>query len=226
MTMSQGWFLSRRLNASAGMLMADNHYYGFSGRLDAIPFQSVFTSLGYLDSIDNQSQTDGQKFTFDASYVLPYNVGISVGSSYSTHDYRELTDMYSDYDDLSLMKYESNVSLSWGHDVLGGFSLNYYRGQAWNSEGDSRTFSTSWYKTFDRVTVNVNWQTDVGHSDNNDRMLYVSLSVPLGNVSTTHWVRDRKKTRPGVVAFQVRFRQITNTLWASRNVIPTMTQRH
>ncbi|ECC1693235.1 fimbrial biogenesis outer membrane usher protein [Salmonella enterica subsp. salamae] len=193
LTMSQGWFLSRRLNASAGMLMADNHYYGFSGRLDAIPFQSVFTSLGYLDSIDNQSQTDGQKFTFDASYVLPYNVGISVGSSYSTHDYRELTDMYSDYDDLSLMKYESNVSLSWGHDVLGGFSLNYYRGQAWNSEGDSRTFSTSWYKTFDRVTVNVNWQTDVGHSDNNDRMLYVSLSVPLGNVSTTHWVRNRKK---------------------------------
>lgn len=193
LTISKGWSLSRRLNSSAGMLMADNHYYGFSGGLDAALFQNVFTSLGYLGSIDNQSQTDGQKFTFDASYVLPYNLGISVGSSYSTHDYRELADIYSDYDDLSLMKYESNVSLSWGHDVLGGFSLNYYRGQAWNSEDDSRTFSTSWYKTFGRVAVNLNWQTDVGHNDNNDRMLYVSLSVPLGNVSTTQWVRDRKK---------------------------------
>ncbi|WP_284962240.1 fimbrial biogenesis usher protein [Citrobacter portucalensis] len=192
-TMSQGWSLSRHINASTGMMMADNHYYGFSGMLDAIPFQNFLTLLGYQGSIDNQSQTDGQKFTFDVSYVLPYNLGISAGSSYSTRDYRDLTGIYDDYDDLSIVKYDSNVSLSWGHDILGGFSLSYYSSQAWNSKDDSRTFSTSWYKTFGRTTLNVNWQTNVGHNDNNDKMLYVSLSVPLGNVSTTHWVRDRKK---------------------------------
>lgn len=190
-TLSKGWSLSRWLNASSGMLMADNHYYGFSGTMNALPFSRLSTSLGYLGSIDNQSKTDGQKVTFDASYGLPYNLDISLGGSYASHDYRELTDIYSDSDNVSIMKYESNIGVSWNHEILGGFSLNYYRGQAWDRGDDSSSLSSSWYKSFGRVVLNVNWQTNI-NSNNNDKMLYVSLSVPLGNASTTQWMRNRK----------------------------------
>lgn len=193
-TLSQGWSLDPRVNTSGGMLVADNHYYGFSGTVNALPFQRFSTSLGYLGSIDNRSKTDGQKITFDASYGLPYNLDISLGESYATHDYRELADVYSDPDDFALMKYESTIGLSWSQETLGGFSLNYYRGQAWDSDDNSSTLSTSWYKSIGRVVLNVNWQTNINHGsdNNNDKMLYVSLSVPLGDVSTTQWMRNRK----------------------------------
>src|SRR5690606_16701985 len=81
---SNGWSINNRMNFLAGMVMADNHYYGFSANIDTVPMQHMYASLGFLGSIDNLSQTDGNKTTLDLGYALPWGLGLSLGGSYGT----------------------------------------------------------------------------------------------------------------------------------------------
>lgn len=191
---SNGWSVTRRVNFYTGMIMADNHYYGFSANIDTVPLQNLRTSLGFLGSIDNRSQTDGDKATLDISYALPYNLGVSLGGSYGTPDYREMSELYDDDHDFSPTKYDASVGVTWSHDVLGFFSVNYYRSEAWDQDFDSRHITTSWSKTFRHFSVNVNWQSDVSHDTNSDGdMVYASISIPLGRgTSSNTWYRERE----------------------------------
>lgn len=191
---SNGWSVHKRVNLYTGMIMADNHYYGFSANMDAMPMQHLRTSLGLLGSIDNRSQTDGDKATLDISYSLPYNLGLTLGGSYGTPDYREMNELYDDDTDFSATKYDTNVGISWSHDVLGYFSISYYRSEAWKQDFDSRHITTSWSKTFKYFTVNVNWQSDVSHDTSSDGdMVYASISIPLGRGNTNNtWYRERE----------------------------------
>lgn len=100
------------------MVMADNHYYGFSGNLDTIPMQNLYASLGFLASIDNQTQTDGNKTTLDLGYSLPWGIGLSLGGSYGTPDYREMAELYGDDDDMSQTKYDTSVGINWSSTTL------------------------------------------------------------------------------------------------------------
>ncbi|MGX5148948.1 fimbria/pilus outer membrane usher protein, partial [Enterobacter hormaechei] len=110
---NDGWSVNKRVNFLAGMVMADNHYYGFSGNLDTIPMQNLYASLGFLASIDNQTQTDGNKTTLDLGYSLPWGIGLSLGGSYGTPDYREMAELYGDDDDMSQTKYDTSVGINW-----------------------------------------------------------------------------------------------------------------
>ena len=190
---NNGWSINKRMNFLAGMVMADNHYYGFSGNLDTVPMQNLYASLGFLASIDNQTQTDGNKTTLDLGYSLPYGIGISLGGSYGTPDYREMQELYGDEDDISQTKYDSNVGINWSNAMLGRFSLSYYRNESWNSEYDSRRFITSWSQTFKYFNVSVNWESDVSRNDSSDNdQFYVNVSIPLGRtgVTTSSWYRE------------------------------------
>ncbi|MEG5552035.1 fimbrial biogenesis usher protein [Enterobacter wuhouensis] len=190
---NNGWSINKRMNFLAGMVMADNHYYGFSGNIDTVPMQNLYASLGFLASIDNQTQTDGNKTTLDLGYSLPYGIGISLGGSYGTPDYREMQELYGDDDDISQTKYDSNVGINWSNAMLGRFSLSYYRNESWNSEYDSRRFITSWSQTFKYFNVSVNWESDVSRNDSSDNdQFYVNVSIPLGRtgVTTSSWYRE------------------------------------
>lgn len=190
---NNGWSINKRMNFLAGMVMADNHYYGFSGNLDTVPMQNLYASLGFLASIDNQTQTDGNKTTLDLGYALPYGIGISLGGSYGTPDYREMQELYGDDDDMSQTKYDSNVGINWSNATLGRFSLSYYRNESWDSEYDSRRFITSWSQTFKYFNVSVNWESDVSRNDSSDNdQFYVNVSIPLGRsrVTTSSWYRE------------------------------------
>ncbi|EPF0316988.1 fimbrial biogenesis usher protein [Enterobacter chuandaensis] len=190
---NNGWSINKRMNFLAGMVMADNHYYGFSGNLDTVPMQNLYASLGFLASIDNQTQTDGNKTTLDLGYSLPYGIGISMGGSYGTPDYREMTELYGDDEDMSQTKYDTNVGINWSSIALGRFSLSYYRNESWNSEYDSRRFISSWSQTFKYFNVSVNWESDVSRNDDSDNdMFYVNVSIPLGRtgVNTSSWYRE------------------------------------
>ncbi len=162
---NNGWSINKRMNFLAGMVMADNHYYGFSGNLDTVPMQNLYASLGFLASIDNLSQTDGNKTTLDLGYALPWGIGLSLGGSYGTPDYREMQEIYGDDDDMSQTKYDTNVGINWSNTTLGRFSLSYYRNESWDSDYDSRRFISSWSQTFKYFNVSVNWESDVAHSD-------------------------------------------------------------
>ncbi|ECG1596926.1 fimbrial biogenesis outer membrane usher protein [Salmonella enterica subsp. salamae] len=195
MALSNGWTLNRRVSTAAGMVMADNHYYGFSGNLNMVPVQNLYTSLGFLGSIDNLSATDGANTTLDINYGLPYNMAISLGGSYGSPHYRELSELYEeDDDDFSPTKYDTSVGINWSHETLGYFSVSYYSNKTWDSDYDSRRIITSWSKTFKWATVNLNWQSDVSNDeDMDDDMVYASISIPLGRgVSTNTWYRERE----------------------------------
>ncbi|WP_448669741.1 fimbrial biogenesis usher protein [Enterobacter mori] len=190
---NNGWSINKRMNFLAGMVMADNHYYGFSGNLDTVPLQNLYASLGFLASIDNQTQTDGNKTTLDLGYSLPYGIGISMGGSYGTPDYREMSELYGDEDDISQTKYDTNVGINWSNAMLGRFSLSYYRNESWNSEYDSRRFISSWSQTFKYFNVSVNWESDVSRNDESDNdQFYVNVWIPLGRtgVTTSSWYRE------------------------------------
>ncbi|HDT4049098.1 TPA: fimbrial biogenesis usher protein [Enterobacter bugandensis] len=190
---NNGWSINKRMNFMAGMVMADNHYYGFSGNLDTVPVQNLYASLGFLASIDNQTQTDGNKTTLDLGYSLPWGVGISLGGSYGTPDYREMQELYGDEDDISQTKYDTNVGINWSNLTLGRFSLSYYRNESWNSEYDSRRFISSWSQSFKYFNISVNWESDVSRGDESDNdLFYVNVSIPLGRtgVTTSSWYRE------------------------------------
>lgn len=190
---NNGWSINKRMNFLAGMVMADNHYYGFSGNVDTVPMQNLYASLGFLASIDNQSQTDGNKTTLDLGYSLPWGIGLSMGGSYGTPDYREMAELYGDDDDMSQTKYDTNVGISWSNTTFGRFSLSYYRNESWNSEYDSRRFISSWSQSFKYFSVSVNWESDVSRRDESDSdLFYVNVSVPLGRtgVNTSSWYRE------------------------------------
>lgn len=193
MSLSDGWAVNRRVSTAAGMVMADNHYYGFSGNLNTVPVQNLYTSLGFLGSVDNLSATDGAKTTLDISYALPYNMGFTLGGSYGSPHYRELSELYDEDDDFSTTKYDNSIGINWTHETLGYFSVNYYNNKTWDSDYDSRRIISSWAKTFRWGTVSVNWQSDVSKNENTDEdMFYASLSIPLGHgVSTNSWYRER-----------------------------------
>lgn len=193
---SDGWSINNRMNFLAGMVMADNHYYGFSANIDAVPAQNLSASLGFLGSIDNLSQTDGNKTTLDLGYALPWGLGVSLGGSYGTPKYREMEELYGD-DDFSPTKYDTNVGINWSSSTLGRFSLSYYNNQTWNSEYNSRRVISSWSQSFRYVSVSVNWESDISSGDksvSDQDLFYVNLSVPLGRsgVSTNSWYRENE----------------------------------
>ncbi|WP_395306577.1 fimbrial biogenesis usher protein [Enterobacter sichuanensis] len=195
---NNGWSINRRMNVVAGMVMADNRYYGFSGNLDTTPTQNLYASLGFLASLDNQTQTKGNKTTLDVGYALPWGIGISMGGSYGTPDYREMTELYDEDDDMSQTKYDTNIGINWSNTTLGRFSLSYYRNERWNSENNSRRFVSSWSQTFKYFNVSVNWESDVSRNDDSDNdQFYVNVSIPLGRtgVSTSSWYRDSEGKR-------------------------------
>ncbi|HAS1027789.1 fimbrial biogenesis usher protein [Enterobacter cloacae] len=191
---SDGWSINNRVNLLAGMVMADNHYYGFSANIDAVPVQHLYASLGFLGSIDNLSQTDGNKTTLDLGYALPWGLALSLGGSYGTPKYREMQELFSD-DDFSTTKYDANVGISWSDTTLGRFSLSYYSNQTWNSDYSSRRIISSWSQSFRSFSVSVNWESDISHGDESDSdIFYVNLSVPLGRtgVTTSSWYRENE----------------------------------
>ena len=160
--------------------------------------QNLYASLGFLASIDNQTQTDGNKTTLDLGYSLPWGIGLSLGGSYGTPDYREMAELYGDDDDMSQTKYDTSVGINWSSTTLGRFSLSYYRNESWNSDYDSRRFISSWSQTFKYFNVSVNWESDVSRHDSSDNdQFYVNVSIPLGRsgVTTSSWYRESEGKR-------------------------------
>ena len=179
---NNGWSINKRVNFLAGMVMADNHYYGFSGNLDTVPMQNLYASLGFLD----------------LGYALPWGIGLSLGGSYGTPDYREMQELYGDDDDMSQTKYDTSVGINWSSTTLGRFSLSYYRNESWNSDYDSRRFISSWSQSFKYFNVSVNWESDVSRHDSSDNdQFYVNVSIPLGRsgVTTSSWYRESEGKR-------------------------------
>ncbi len=72
----------------------------FSANIDTVPMQHMYASLGFLNSIDNLSQTDlGNKTTLDLATLTVRGLGCPL-AELRYAKYREMQELYSDDDHL------------------------------------------------------------------------------------------------------------------------------
>lgn len=177
---SDGWRIFPWMNLLAsGVVGEDYQAAGARTEFMVTDDWNVSTSMAASKAQFGDSD-NGIKNELQSDYSLTENVGLSASVAHYSGDYRELADAmdddYQGYDN----SYSANIR--WSTPLAGAFSAGLSYNQAAGDGEDSRYLLLSWGKTFKYASVNVNWQSAVGNSDDdqNDDLLYINLSIPLG----------------------------------------------
>ncbi|MCS2155562.1 fimbrial biogenesis usher protein [Scandinavium sp. H11S7] len=197
---SDGWSLSPQFNLTASGVMAVD-YQAAGAQLDYLPSDSW--SLGGSVLTSNASFGDarsGVKSELSTSYSPLTSVSLSLSAAKYSDNYRELTDaLNKDY-----TSYQSsyNATINWEQALLGTFSLGYNLNKGTEGNDDSRYVNASWGKTFKYASVQMNWQSQVGSTDEDEQdedLFYVNVSIPFGeqNIST-HYRQQGDDSSAGV----------------------------
>lgn len=177
---SDGWRIFPWMNLLASGVVAED-YQAAGARTEFMVTDDWNISTSMAASKAQFGDSDnGIKNELQSDYSFTENVGLSASVAHYSGDYRELADAmdddYQGYDN----SYSANVR--WSTPLAGAFSAGLSYNQAAGDGEDSRYLLLSWGKTFKYASVNVNWQSAVGNSDDdqNDDLLYINLSIPLG----------------------------------------------
>lgn len=177
---SGGWRILPGMNLLASGVMAEN-YQAAGARAEFMVTDGWNVSASMAASKATFGDSDnGIKNELQSDYSFTDNVGLSASAAHYSGDYRELADAmdddYQGYDN----SYSANIR--WSTPLAGAFSAGLSYNQAAGEGEDSRYLLLSWGKTFKYASVNVNWQSAVGSTDDdqNDDLLYINLSIPLG----------------------------------------------
>ncbi len=177
---SDGWRILPGMNLLASGVMAEN-YQAAGARAEFMVTDGWNVSASMAASKATFGDSDnGIKNELQSDYSFTDNVGLSASAAHYSGDYRELADAmdddYQGYDN----SYSANIR--WSTPLAGAFSAGLSYNQAAGEGEDSRYLLLSWGKTFKYASVNVNWQSAVGSTDDdqNDDLLYINLSIPLG----------------------------------------------
>lgn len=195
---SSGWRLVPTLTLSAsGVLAAD--YQATGAELDYLPFKNWMLGGNLLISKASFGETmSGAKSELITRYSPVKSLSISLSAAKYSEDYRELTDAldndYTSYDN------SYSAALSWSNNLLGTFSLGYNLNQASNDQSDTRYINASWGKMFKYASVRVNWQTQVGSTDQDDEdLVFLNVSIPFGSQNiSTHYRKQGERSSVGV----------------------------
>ncbi|MFX2610479.1 fimbrial biogenesis outer membrane usher protein [Enterobacter mori] len=177
---SDGWRILPWMNLLASGVVAED-YLAAGARTDFMLTDGWNVSTSMAASKAQFGDSDnGIKNELQSDYSLTESVGLSGSVAHYSGDYRELADAmdddYQGYDN----SYSAN--LRWSTPLAGAFSAGLSYNQAAGDGEDSRYLLLSWGKTFKYASVNVNWQSAVGSTDDgqDDDLLYINLSIPLG----------------------------------------------
>ena len=177
---SDGWRIFPWMNLLASGVVAED-YQAAGARTEFMVTDGWNISTSMAASKAQFGDSDnGIKNELQSDYSFTENVGLSASVAHYSGDYRELADAmdddYQGYDN----SYSANIR--WSTPLAGAFSAGLSYNQAAGDGEDSRYLLLSWGKTFKYASVNVNWQSAVGNSDDdqNDDLLYINLSIPLG----------------------------------------------
>ncbi|TDX14787.1 MULTISPECIES: fimbrial biogenesis usher protein [Buttiauxella] len=126
-------------------------------------------------------------------------VSFSASAAKYSADYRELTDAlnknYTSYAN------SYSTSVTWNQGILGTLALGYSLNQGSKDNKDSCYLNATWSKSYERISMQVNWQSLVGNSSkdqNNEDIFYVNISIPLGSESfSTHMRKQGDDTTVG-----------------------------
>ncbi|MGK4352654.1 fimbrial biogenesis outer membrane usher protein [Enterobacter sichuanensis] len=189
---SDGWRIFPWMNLLASGVVAEE-YQAAGARTEFMVTDSWSLSTSMAASKAQFGDSDsGIKNELQSDYSLTENVGLSGSVAHYSGDYRELADAmdddYQGYDN----SYSAN--LRWSTPLAGTFSAGFSYNQAAGDGEDSRYLLLTWGKTFKYASVNVNWQSAVGNTDDdrNDDLLYINLSIPLGGTqSLSSYIRKQ-----------------------------------
>ncbi|MGK3225318.1 fimbrial biogenesis outer membrane usher protein [Enterobacter soli] len=177
---SDGWRILPWMNLLASSVVAED-YQAAGARTEFMVTDDWNVSASMAASKATFGDSDnGIKNELQSDYSFTENVGLSASVAHYNGDYRELADAmdddYQGYDN----SYSANIR--WSTSLAGAFSAGLSYNQAAGDGEDSRFLLLSWGKTFKYASINVNWQSAVGSTDDdqNDDLLYVNLSIPLG----------------------------------------------
>lgn len=196
---SDGWLLHPQLSLQASGVAAQD-YQAAGTMLDWAVNDSWTLSSSLLGSRESfGSAQNGMKTELQSNLYLTSNFALSLNAAHYSNGYRELTEALDDEFERSKNSWGGN--LSWSAPLVGTFSLGYNYEQASDSDTeDSRYMIASWSKSFQYGSVSVNWQhalnshisDDNGSRYNDDDMVYVNLSIPLGaNQNISAYMRDQ-----------------------------------
>ncbi|HBC9238904.1 TPA: fimbrial biogenesis usher protein [Klebsiella oxytoca] len=202
MSAADGWQINNRLNANAGLLLAED-YQAIAGSMDTLPLPDLSLRMQANQSNDSRQSLQGQKYTLSANYASPFGLNLTTMSSWQTRNYREFSDFLDD-DFNQTTKNEYSVGIGWSHPLIGGLNASLYETKGYDSVDDSRYVSAGWSKSFRYFSTSVNWQhqlSSVNDNEDDGDLLYVNISIPFGNHSVNAYSRrDDHKTRYGASA--------------------------
>lgn len=177
---SDGWRVLPRLNLLASGVAAEN-YQASGVRTEYLLTDGWNVSSSVAASQERfGDENSGVKTELQSTVSLLESLSLSASAAHFSGGYRELADALDDdfqpYDNT----YSGNVT--WATPQAGTFSTGFSYNQSGGDGDDSRYLLLSWSKSFKYASVSVNWQSAVGNTDDdqNDDMLYVNLSIPLG----------------------------------------------
>ena len=189
---SDGWRVMPRLNILASTALAQD-YQATGTRAEFLLTDDWNVSTSLAGSHEQfGSQNSGLKTELQSAVTLSESVSFSNSVAHYSGGYRELADALDD----DFQPYDNtwSTNLNWSSGLLGTFSLGFNYNQAGGEGEDSRYVLASWGKTFKYASVSVNWQSAVGNTDDeqDDDMLYVNLSIPLGgSQSISSYMRNQ-----------------------------------
>ncbi|QLO15376.1 fimbrial biogenesis usher protein [Citrobacter freundii] len=189
---SDGWRVLPRLNLLASGMLAQD-YQASGAQADVLLTDTWSASASVAGSREQFGEADsGLKTELQSSLSLSEQVSVSGSAAHYSGGYRELADALDD----DFQPYDNtwSTNLSWSSGPAGTFNFGFTYNQAGGDGEDSRYILASWGKTFKYASVSVNWQSAVGNSDDDqdDDMLYVNLSIPLGgSQSISSYMRNQ-----------------------------------
>ena len=197
---SDGWHVLPRLNILASSAIAQD-YQATGTRAEVLLADTWNASASIAGSREQfGDENSGLKTELQSSVSLSDQVSLSTSAAHYSSGYRELSDAMDD--DFQPYDNSWSANVNWASGVAGSFSVGFNYNQASGDGEDSRYILASWGKTFKYASVSVNWQSSVGNTDDSqdDDMLYVNLSIPLGgSQSISSYMRNQgNRTSYGV----------------------------
>lgn len=200
MNISDGWRVLPRLNVlTSGAAAQDYQAVGTRAEVLLTDIWNISATVaGSREQFGDENS--GLKTELQNNLSLSDQISLSTSASHYSGGYRELADAMDD--DFQPYDNSWSANLSWATGAAGSFSVGFNYNQASGDGEDSRYVLASWGKSFKYASVSVNWQSSVGNNDDSqdDDMLYVNLSIPLGgSQSISAYMRNQgNRTSYGV----------------------------
>lgn len=200
MNISDGWRVLPRLNVlTSGAAAQDYQAVGTRAEVLLTDIWNISATVaGSREQFGDENS--GLKTELQNNLSLSDQISLSTSASHYSGGYRELADAMDD--DFQPYDNSWSANLSWATGAAGSFSVGFNYNQASGDGEDSRYVLASWGKSFKYASVSVNWQSSVGNNDDSqdDDMLYVNLSIPLGgSQSISSYMRNQgNRTSYGV----------------------------